>query len=74
MKYFKKGVKVSIYLIILFALARIIILLGISSVVTLSIVHFVLQSKNPELYNVICTAKITLVSVNGKIVSQDHYK
>ena len=63
---FNKGVEVSIYLIILFALAHIIILLGISSVLTLSIVHFVLLSENPELSNVICTTKITLVPVNGK--------
>jgi hypothetical protein len=63
---FNKRVEVSIYLIIMFDLAHIIILLGINSVLTLSIVHFV-QSENPELSNLLCATKISSVSVNEKL-------
>lgn len=57
-------VEVSTYLIILFALAHVIILLGVSSVLILSIIHFVLQNKNPELSNV---TKINSAPVDSKL-------
>jgi hypothetical protein len=45
-------------------LAHVIILLGVSSVLILSIIHFVLQNKNPELSNV---TKINSAPVDSKL-------